>query len=122
MEKLTKENPPVHFLDAHSDGFYFDKDFKIQWPPSYQSLVDASPADVSGRRVLTPAPFVAVPKHAPSNNGAETHPLNPLSFEDAYLPMSQHLLQNSSLYFRPGTFRPTADELAASEAVSRAAA
>jgi hypothetical protein len=116
MEELVKKHPPVHFLDAHSDGFFFDQDFKVQWPPSYQALVDAS-SGVSHRRVLTHPPLVATPKHAVhAENGAETHPLNPFSFKDAYLPMSQHLLQNSSSYFKPGTFRPTADELVAAKA------
>ena len=105
MEALLEKHPPQRFLDCFSDGFYFDDDFRIRWPASYQSLVDGTGDE--GAAHFQQGPIVAAARTAAV---AGEHPLSPKKMEDAYLPMTKHLLQDSGAYFRPDAFTELPDE------------
>lgn len=121
MERLLEKYPPQRFLDGLSDGFYFDDNFRVRWPASYQSMADGGGNEAAAH--FGPRPIVP---SARVSTGPDEHPLSTFKRRDAYQPMTQHLLQDSAMYFKPEAFRQMPDErvaeaVAAKQAESAAA-
>jgi hypothetical protein len=95
----------IRFEDSFIEGFGFDEDFRLVWPPTYDYLIEDADDIATGRRFAIPIVTEALHTQDPN-----VHPLNPYQPDSMYIPMGQDLLETADAYFKPEAWWPLLDE------------
>lgn len=105
IEALVDQYGVVAFEDTFLEGFSFDEDNKLLWPPTYDYLIEDAGDIATGRRNAVPIVSKAMHSARP-----DVHPLNPYQPDSMYIPMDQELMEPSSAYFKPEAWYPLLEQ------------
>jgi hypothetical protein len=105
IEALCDQYGVVKFEDTYLEGFGFDDDNRLTWPPTYDYLIEDAHDISTGRRNSIPIVSRAMHSQRP-----DVHPLNPYQPDKMYIPMGRDMLETSDAYFKPEAWWPLLQE------------